>query len=113
MEFLRSLVPAVISGETPVEHGSALPKDSGPRLLRMKRLGLLSMGQTIEEDPIDPETKVQSRLSSSRPAWSNQTRLKGTKGLIKSACIKKILLAFSEESNCFTVACSVLIIVFL
>ncbi|XP_037830132.1 protein furry homolog-like isoform X4 [Kryptolebias marmoratus] len=78
MEFLKSLVPAVISGESPVEHGAALPKESGPRLLRMKRLGLLAMGQTIEEDPVDPETKVSSRLSSSRLAWSNQIRFKAS-----------------------------------
>ncbi|XP_078141897.1 protein furry homolog-like isoform X4 [Centroberyx gerrardi] len=71
MEFLRSLVPAVISGEGPIEHGGALPRETGPRLLRMKRLGLLAMGQTIEEDPVDPVT------SSSRPARSIRTHLKG------------------------------------
>nr|XP_054590835.1 protein furry homolog-like isoform X2 [Nothobranchius furzeri] len=74
MDFLKSLVPAVISGEAPVEHGVILPKESGPRLLRMKRLGLLTMGQTIEEDPVDPVIKVHSRMSSSRP----QTRVKAS-----------------------------------
>uniref|UniRef100_A0A665T882 Furry homolog, like n=1 Tax=Echeneis naucrates TaxID=173247 RepID=A0A665T882_ECHNA len=49
MEFLKSLVPAVISGEVTSEHGGALARDTGPRLLRMKRLGLLAMGQAIEE----------------------------------------------------------------
>eukprot|EP00063_Salmo_salar_P003583 XP_013978418.1 PREDICTED: protein furry homolog-like isoform X9 [Salmo salar] len=49
MEFLRSLVPAVISGDVgAVESGGALPRETGPRLLRMKRL--LAIGQTTEED---------------------------------------------------------------
>ncbi|XP_017543392.1 protein furry homolog-like [Pygocentrus nattereri] len=53
MEFLRSLVPTVISGDGGglVEPTGLLPREMGPRLLRMKRLSLLSMGQTIEEDP--------------------------------------------------------------
>ncbi|KAK1896358.1 Phospho-N-acetylmuramoyl-pentapeptide-transferase [Dissostichus eleginoides] len=50
MEFLKSLVPGSMSGESPGDHGGVLPRDSGPRLLRMKRLSLLSMGQTIEEE---------------------------------------------------------------
>ncbi|XP_045543617.1 protein furry homolog-like isoform X7 [Salmo salar] len=49
MEFLRSLVPAVISGDVgAVESGGALPRETAPRLLRMKRL--LAIGQTTEED---------------------------------------------------------------
>lgn len=75
MEFLKSLVPTVISGEGPIEHGGALPRETGPRLLRMKRLGLLAMGQTIEEDPVDPMIKVDPGIGPSRP---NRTRLKGT-----------------------------------
>lgn len=78
MEFLKSLVPAVISGEAPIEHGGALPRESGPRLLRMKRLGLLAMGQTIEEDPAGLVTEVDPVIGSSRLATSNKTRLKGT-----------------------------------
>ncbi|XP_029905852.1 LOW QUALITY PROTEIN: protein furry homolog-like [Myripristis murdjan] len=71
MEFLKSLVPAVISGDGPIEHGGALPRETGPRLLRMKRLGLLAMGQTIDEDQVDPAT------SSSRLARPSRRRLKG------------------------------------
>lgn len=78
MEFLKSLVPAVISGEGPTEHGGALAKETGPRLLRIKRLGLLAMGQTIEEGPVDPMLEVDPGTGSSRPDRSNQTRLKGT-----------------------------------
>ncbi|KAK6313975.1 hypothetical protein J4Q44_G00154340 [Coregonus suidteri] len=49
MEFLRSLVPAVISGDGGVvESGGALPRETGPRLLRMKRL--LAIGQTTDQD---------------------------------------------------------------
>ncbi|KAM6920924.1 protein furry homolog-like isoform 3-T3 [Xenentodon cancila] len=77
MEFLKSLVPAAISGEGPVEHGGSLPKESGTRLLRMKRLGLLAMGQTVEEDLVDPVINSFAGMSSSRLAHSSQTRLKG------------------------------------
>ncbi|XP_044217860.1 protein furry homolog-like isoform X7 [Thunnus albacares] len=77
MEFLKSLVPAVISGEGPIEHGGALPRETGPRLLRMKRLGLLAMGQTIEEDPVDMLMEVDPVIGSSRAASSNKSRLKG------------------------------------
>ncbi len=78
MEFLKSLVPAVISGEGPIEHGGAVPRETGPRLLRVKRLGLLVMGQTIDEDQGDPMIEVDPGTGSSRPAHSNRTRLKGT-----------------------------------
>lgn len=61
-----------------MEHGGALPRETGPRLLRMKRLGLLVMGQTIEEDPVDAMIEVDPGIGSSSPARSNRTRLKGT-----------------------------------
>ncbi|XP_068175819.1 protein furry homolog-like isoform X3 [Antennarius striatus] len=71
MEFLKSLVPAVISGDGPNEHREVASKDTGPRLLRLKRLGLLAMGQTIDEVP------VNSGIRSIRPASSNQISIKG------------------------------------
>ncbi|XP_026200822.1 protein furry homolog-like isoform X5 [Anabas testudineus] len=77
MEFLKSLVPAVISGEGATEHGGALPRETGPRLLRMKRMGLLAMGQTIEEDPVDPVIEIDPEIGTSRPLRSTRTRLKG------------------------------------
>ncbi|XP_063321968.1 protein furry homolog-like isoform X5 [Pelmatolapia mariae] len=77
MDFLKSLVPAVISGEGSAEHGGTEPREPGPRLLRVKRLGLLTMGQTIEEDLVDPVTKQDAGIGSSRHARSNHTRLKG------------------------------------
>lgn len=78
MEFLKSLVPSVISGEGATEHGGALPRETGPRLLRMKRMGLLAMGHTIEEDLVDPVIEIDPEIGSSRPARSTRTRLKGT-----------------------------------
>lgn len=78
MEFLKSLVPAVISGEGATEHGGALPRETGPRLLRMKRMGLLAMGQTIEEDLVDPVLEIDPEIGSSRPAHSTRTRFRGT-----------------------------------
>lgn len=78
MDFLKSLVPAVISGEGSAEHGGTEPREPGPRLLRVKRLGLLTMGQTIEEDLVDPVTKQDPGIGFSRHTRSNHTRLKGT-----------------------------------
>ncbi|XP_061593948.1 protein furry homolog-like isoform X5 [Cololabis saira] len=78
MEFLKSLVPAAISGEGTVEHGGSLPKEPGTRLLRMKRLGLLAMGQTVEEELVDPVVNANAGISSSRLVHSSQTRLKAS-----------------------------------
>ncbi|KAG7514395.1 hypothetical protein JOB18_032509 [Solea senegalensis] len=77
MEFFRSLVPTVISGEGSTDHWGALPRDTGPRLLRMKRLGLLAMGQTVEEDPVDPAMEVEPLNDSSKPARTNRAGFKG------------------------------------
>ncbi|XP_034737662.1 protein furry homolog-like isoform X14 [Etheostoma cragini] len=77
MEFLKSLVPSVISGEGPIEHGGVLPRETGPRLLRMKRLGLLAMGQTIEEVPVNPMIQVVPGIRPCKHASRNQTSLKG------------------------------------
>jgi len=54
-----------------VEHWGVLPRDTGPRLLGIRRLGLLAMGQTIEEVPADPVPGVD-------PGRWNRTGLKGT-----------------------------------
>ena len=58
MEFLRSLVPTVISGEgvapetalSREKGAAALPRETGPRLLSMRRLSLLAMGSTVQEE---------------------------------------------------------------
>lgn len=62
MEFLKSLV---ISGDGggAMESGGLLPRETGPRLLRVKRLSLLSMGPTIDEDhEVSGQTNRLSRL---------------------------------------------------
>lgn len=101
MEFLKSLVPAVISGEGAVEHGGAVPKEPGPRLLRMKRLGLLVMGQTIDEDPVDSLMQVYPGVSSSRPGPSNRANLKGTTDTTRVGA-----LCTSADSLCHFVGAS-------
>ena len=50
-----------------------LPRDTGPRLLRMKRLGLLTMGHTIEEDQ-------EGLAQSTRLSRLYRHRQKGTDG---------------------------------
>lgn len=74
MEFLKSLVPVIISGE----QEGAMARDPGSRLLQMKRLGLLVMGQTIDEDPVGQMIAVDPGISSSKPDSNNRSRLKGT-----------------------------------
>lgn len=49
MEFLKRVVPSSISGEVVLDVGGTL-RDSAPRLLKMRRVSLLSLGQTIDED---------------------------------------------------------------
>lgn len=78
MEFLRSLVPAVISGDGSAEQFGALPRETGPRLISIKRLGFLAMGQTVDEDPLDCVAAVDPGLRSSRSARRNQSPQKGT-----------------------------------
>ncbi|XP_052315745.1 protein furry homolog-like isoform X4 [Oncorhynchus keta] len=68
MEFLRSLVPAVISGDVwALESGGALPRETGPCLLRMKRL--LAIGQMTEEDQ-----QGLVNTSTTRPICSNHIK---------------------------------------
>lgn len=94
MEFLKSLVPAVISGEGSAEQFGAVPRETGPRLIRIKRLGLLVMGQTIDEDPLDHVAAVDSGLRSSRSARRNQSPQKGTAKLNHSVYCSANLLCF-------------------
>lgn len=51
MEFLKSLVPTVISGDgglPATDGGGVWPRETGPRLLRMKRL--VSQANEEEQD---------------------------------------------------------------
>ncbi|KAK9518921.1 hypothetical protein VZT92_021687 [Zoarces viviparus] len=91
MEFLKSLVPGGMSGEGPVDHGGGLARDTGPRLLRIKRLGLLAMGQTTEEYPVVPIVDVDPGLGSSKPVRWNRNPLKGTTGSAAQGCSRHLL----------------------
>ncbi|XP_051783589.1 protein furry homolog-like isoform X2 [Erpetoichthys calabaricus] len=52
MDFLRRAAPAVVSGDVALDVGSTV-RENLPRLLKMKRFSLLSMGHTIDEgDPV-------------------------------------------------------------
>ncbi|XP_058853378.1 protein furry homolog-like isoform X4 [Acipenser ruthenus] len=75
MDFLKRVAPAVMFGDVVLEVGSTV-RDSSPRLLKMKRVSLLSMGQTIDEDEemghrgfrLDRSTRI--RLKASAPVSS-------------------------------------------
>lgn len=73
MEFLKSLVPVIISRE----QDEAAPRDTGSRLLHMKRLSLLVMGHTIDEDQVPQVIALDPRTSSSKPGCNNRSHLKG------------------------------------
>ncbi|KAM9660795.1 protein furry homolog-like isoform 3-T3 [Morphnus guianensis] len=49
MEFLKKIVPTVVSGDVVPDVGSTA-RESSPRLLKMRRVRLFSLGQTIDED---------------------------------------------------------------
>jgi len=49
MEFLKKIVPTVVSGDVVLDVGGTT-RESSPRLLRMRRVRLFSLGQTIDED---------------------------------------------------------------
>ncbi|XP_075051504.1 protein furry homolog-like isoform X1 [Mixophyes fleayi] len=49
MEFLKRVVPSPVSGVVVLDIGGTL-RESSPKLLKMRRVSLLSLGQTIDED---------------------------------------------------------------
>ncbi|XP_043911662.1 protein furry homolog-like [Protopterus annectens] len=49
MDFLKRVVPAVMHGDGVLDSGSSV-RDSSPRLLKMRRVSLFFLGQTIDED---------------------------------------------------------------
>lgn len=48
MEFLKKIVPSV-SGDGVLDAGSPA-RETSPRLLKMRRVRLFALGQTIDED---------------------------------------------------------------
>ncbi|KAM6206707.1 protein furry homolog-like isoform 4-T4 [Sarcoramphus papa] len=72
MEFLKKIVPAVVSGDVVPDVGSA-GRESSPRLLKMRRVRLFSLGQTIDEDE---ETHVlHPDYTSTPPSRVNKRRV--------------------------------------
>ncbi|KAM3939588.1 protein furry homolog-like isoform 2-T2 [Leptodactylus fuscus] len=72
MDFLKRVVPSSISGEVVLDVGSTL-RESAPRLLKMRRVSLLSLGQTIDEDhettfKLHSPTRSKRRPQASAPA---------------------------------------------
>ncbi|XP_075422865.1 protein furry homolog-like isoform X3 [Ascaphus truei] len=60
MDFLKRVGPSAASGEVVLDIGSTL-RDSSPRLLKMRRVSLLFLGQTIDEDHETHFQKLHSR----------------------------------------------------
>ncbi|XP_052537861.1 protein furry homolog-like isoform X1 [Tympanuchus pallidicinctus] len=72
MEFLKKIVPAVASGDVVLDVGGSV-RESSPRLLKMRRVSLLSLGQTIDEDE---EIHVSHpHFSSTPPSRVNKRRV--------------------------------------
>ncbi|XP_064305462.1 protein furry homolog-like isoform X2 [Phalacrocorax carbo] len=89
MEFLKKIVPTVASGDVVPDVGSTA-RESSPRLLKMRRVRLFSLGQTIDEDE---ETHViqPDYSTSTRPSRVNKRRVSpsvvstwGKRGIIMS-----------------------------
>ncbi|XP_051581277.1 protein furry homolog-like isoform X2 [Myxocyprinus asiaticus] len=88
MEFLKSLVPTVISGDgglLATDSGGVWPRETGPRLLRMRRLGLQSFAQANEEEQdgssptIRPAVRLQRhRAKASVPVSNSSVSRRGT-----------------------------------
>ncbi|XP_054679040.1 protein furry homolog-like isoform X3 [Grus americana] len=72
MEFLKKIVPTVVSGDVVLDVGSTA-RESSPRLLKMRRVRLFSLGQTIDEDE---ETHVlHPDYTSTPPSRVNKRRV--------------------------------------
>ncbi|XP_062462726.1 protein furry homolog-like isoform X11 [Pezoporus occidentalis] len=72
MEFLKKIVPTVASGEVDLDVGSPA-RETSPRLLKMRRVRLFALGQTIDEDE---ETHVlHPGYTSTPPSRVNKRRV--------------------------------------
>ncbi|XP_072719106.1 protein furry homolog-like isoform X2 [Ciconia boyciana] len=72
MEFLKKIVPTVVSGDVVLDVGTTA-SESSPRLLKMRRVRLFSLGQTIDEDG---ETHVlRPDYTSTPPSRVNKRRV--------------------------------------
>ncbi|XP_075565666.1 protein furry homolog-like isoform X3 [Pelecanus crispus] len=72
MEFLKKIVPTAVSGDVVLDVGTTA-RESSPRLLKMRRVRLFSLGQTIDEDK---ETHVlHPDYTSTPPSRVNRRRV--------------------------------------
>ncbi|XP_065489240.1 protein furry homolog-like isoform X3 [Caloenas nicobarica] len=72
MEFLKKIVPTAVSGDVVLDAGSAAC-ESSPRLLKMRRVRLFALGQTIDGDE---ETHVSyPAYTSTPPSRVNKRRV--------------------------------------
>ncbi|XP_042663954.1 protein furry homolog-like isoform X8 [Tyto alba] len=72
MAFLKKIVPTVVSGDVVLDVGRTA-RESSPRLLKMRRVRLFSLGQTIDEDG---ETQVlHPDYTSTPPSRVNKRRV--------------------------------------
>ncbi|XP_063257977.1 protein furry homolog-like isoform X11 [Prinia subflava] len=71
MEFLKKIVPSAASGDA-LDVGSAA-RESSPRLLKMRRVRLFSLGQTIDED--EGTHVLHPDYSSAPPSRVNKRRV--------------------------------------
>ncbi|XP_071663572.1 protein furry homolog-like isoform X2 [Patagioenas fasciata] len=69
MEFLKKIVPTAVSGDVVLDAGSAA-RESSPRLLKMRRVRLFALGQTIDEDE-----ETHPAYTSTPPSRVNKRRV--------------------------------------
>ncbi|KAM9286631.1 protein furry homolog-like isoform 4-T4 [Cariama cristata] len=72
MEFLKKIVPTVVSGDVVLDVGSTA-RESSPRLLKMRRVRLFSLGQTIDED--EEAQVLHPDYTSTPPSRVNKRRV--------------------------------------
>ncbi|XP_075608312.1 protein furry homolog-like isoform X7 [Balearica regulorum gibbericeps] len=72
MEFLKKIVPTVVSGDVVLDVGSTA-RESSPRLLKMRRVRLCSLGQTIDED--EETHALHPDYTSTPPSRVNKRRV--------------------------------------
>ncbi|XP_069057619.1 protein furry homolog-like isoform X2 [Pleurodeles waltl] len=69
MDFFKKVVPSVMSGDVVLDVGSTV-RESSPKLLKMRRVSLLSLGQTIDEDEVADFKFTNFRRYKRRPPAS-------------------------------------------
>ncbi|XP_069487793.1 protein furry homolog-like isoform X2 [Ambystoma mexicanum] len=71
MDFFKKVVPSVMSGDVVLAVGSTV-RESSPKLLKMRRVSLLSLGQTIDEEDEADFNFIHLKRCRRRPPASAQ-----------------------------------------